>query len=454
MASLNYFYDAQLRRQILHFGRLFSWVQISTGKDENGDDILQRVPCRFASSDRMTNHIIHGNSENVMSAVPFLSYYINNMDIARDRTRNAYDVDDLIIAERQFNEEQQAYANGNSPGNTFHVQRLNPVPLNLEFNLDLWTSMLDHKLQIIEQIRMIYNPGMTLQSDVNPVNWIAFQDVELTNINYSSKSMPVGTDDAMDITTFTFKVESWLSPPAKVQKMNLIENIITNIGEGSDEEDIFGWSLADINRSVFAPGNYYLNVSADYTELTLLDPWGKETTTTWEDLFNNYGQYEEGTTQIRIRAMVEDVEDNTADIIGTTVIDPTDATKLTWTIDTDTLPSTTLDAVDGVINPQTTYPGQNLAAAATGQRYLLTQDIGSSGASTVAWGTTVAKAEDIIEYDGANWNVDFENATNTADQIVATLAGNKRYQWDEYNGWVDPIAGTWKSGWWRISINT
>ena len=451
MATLDYFYDGQFRRLLLHFGRLFSWIHINVGKDSEGNDVLKKIPCRFASSDRMTQHIMRNNSENVMQAVPFMTFSINSIDIARARTRNSSDVRDLQIAERKYNPEQGAYTG--DLGNTYHVQRMNPSPVDVEFSVDLWTTMLDHKLQVIEQIRPVFNPSIVLQSDTNPINWIAMQDVELTNINYSSKSMPVGTDDAIDITTFTFKVETWLSPPAKIQRQTLIENIINNIGEGSDEEDMVTWSIADMNMSTYTPGNYYINVSEDYSTLTVLDAYGKTTSTTWSDLFNNYGTHEDGVSQIRIRALVDDIEDSSKDIVGTVALDPNNSAQLTWTVDTDTLPTTSLVPVDGVINPTTSYPGQNLIAAATGQRYLLTQDVGSDGNTTVAWGNLVAKIDDIIEYDGANWFISFDDSTNTASQVVGSLAGNKRYQWTDADGWIDPIAGTFRSGWWKLVLN-
>ena len=82
---------------------------------------------------------------------------------------------------------------------------------------------------------------------------------------------------------------------------------------------------------------------------------------------------------------------------GTIALDPQDELTMLITIDEDTTPTNTINAVDAVINPQT-YDATNDVA---GTRYLLTNDIGSSDGSTInkttPWGTLVAQANDIIE---------------------------------------------------------
>lgn len=451
MADLEYFYNGSIRRTILHFGRLFMGFQISNGVDENGNEILQRVPCRFASSDRQAMHILRNNSENAILSAPFMSYYINNIDIARDRTRNYTSTDHVALAEREYDIANQRY--NRNIGNTMSVERMNPSPINIEFNLDIWTTMIDHKLELIEQIRLIYNPTLTMQISTNPVDWIAMQDVELTGINYSSRSMPIGTDDALDITTLTFKVESWLSAPAKVTRNQLIETIFTNIGEGSSDEDIFGWSLSDISRSVFTPNEHFIFISEDYSTIILLDAYGNPTDRTWQEVFNSYGKYEENTTQIRVR-LASDSADPDQDVIGTVSINANDPAVLDWTVDVDTLPGTTLDPVDGVIDPRKSYPGSSLPASITGQRYLLINSIGSEGNSTVAWGDLAAEENDIVEFNGTDWQVVFDSSTNSDPQVVGSIASNKRYQWTETDGWINPVSGKWRSGWWRIAIQT
>ena len=111
----------------------------------------------------------------------------------------------------------------------------------------------------------------------------------------------------------------------------------------------------------------------------------------------------------------------------------------------DTLPTNTLTSVTAILDPLKVAPGLNgLPAAASGQRYLLLNDIGSNGdeqsagAWTVGSYETVARANDIIEFDGNRWTTSFVSAAATGTQYVSNLTTLKQYKYSQ---------GTWKKSW-------
>jgi hypothetical protein len=54
----------------------------------------------------------------------------------------------------------------------------------------------------------------------------------LESINYSSRSVPIGDDTAMEITSLTFQVQHfYLNPPAKVKKQKLINRIFNEFSD-------------------------------------------------------------------------------------------------------------------------------------------------------------------------------------------------------------------------------
>jgi hypothetical protein len=120
---------------------------------------------------------------------------------------------------------------------------------------------------------------------------------------------------------------------------------------------------------------------------------------------------------------------------------------LIYNIDTDTLPQNTLSPVDGVINPQLTGPNAGLPGSINGRRYLLTDNIGAPNNSTVAWGTVIAFANDIIEFNSSTgeWVVSFDStiATSTTLEYVTNLTTNVQYRFVDdtwmksYEGWYD-----------------
>ena len=67
---VGYWYNAQIRTMILHTQRLFSNFYISNGTDENGEDILQRVPCVFMSTDKSAVAMINNNTDTVIESSP------------------------------------------------------------------------------------------------------------------------------------------------------------------------------------------------------------------------------------------------------------------------------------------------------------------------------------------------------------------------------------------------
>ena len=155
---------------------------------------------------------------------------------------------------------------------------------------------------------------------------------------------------------------------------------------------------------------------------------------------NVYGTLRPGISQI----WLDNPHMNT-EIVGTIVPDPVDDRLLIFNSDPDTLPQYTLDPVDSVINPLVTGPNAGLPGPINGRRYLIVEDIGSPGDSTTAWGSLVAVANDIIEYDSTNseWFVSFDSATATTIEYVTNLTTNVQYLFTNdtwvksYEGWYD-----------------
>jgi hypothetical protein len=141
------------------------------------------------------------------------------------------------------------------------------------------------------------------------------------------------------------------------------------------------------------------------------------------------------------------------DIVGTIVPNPSDDRFLIYSIDPDTLPQNTLDPVNSVINPQLTGPNAGLPGPINGVRYLIVENIGSPGDSTVAWGNLVANANDIIEYSSADmeWFVSFDSQANTVVQYVTNLSTSIQYRFID-DTWMKSFEGWYDQGDYSIVI--
>jgi hypothetical protein len=104
-----------------------------------------------------------------------------------------------------------------------------PTPYNLTVQVDVITSNFDQKLQIMEQILMLFNPSLEIQTTDNFVDWTSLTTVNLENITFSNRTIPVGTESTYDVFSLTFATPIYISPPAKVKRLGVITNIITSI---------------------------------------------------------------------------------------------------------------------------------------------------------------------------------------------------------------------------------
>ena len=143
------------------------------------------------------------------------------------------------------------------------------------------------------------------------------------------------------------------------------------------------------------------------------------------------------------------------EIVGTIVPDPLDDRLLIYNVDQDTLPQNTLDPIEAVINPLVTGPNAGLPGPINGKRYLIVEDIGSEGSTTIAWGGLVAYANDIIQYNaGSNeWFVAFDSNAATTMEYVTNLATEVQYRYVPEEGmWVKSYEGWYGEGDYSIVI--
>lgn len=257
---MNYFYAAQIRQYRLQFIRAFSnfYVNFSTEAAPN----LRRVPCRYGDPTRIAESIVQGNSENKILSAPMITCMVSGINMAPERRQDPTLVEKIQVNERAYDEETGRYTQ--DLGNRYTVERIMPVPYSLTMQVDVWTSNLDQKEQLLEQLFQLYNPSIDIQTSVNPLDWTFLSYIEMQdNITWSSRTIPMGTENPIDVLTVQFKVPIWINPPAKVKRQAMIQEIITNIVEGSKGQDDWEWSEYEfLSRIITTPGNH--SVRLDY----------------------------------------------------------------------------------------------------------------------------------------------------------------------------------------------
>jgi hypothetical protein len=466
MSLQTFFYSGQIRRFVTQFMRIMSNFQVEYGSATDGTQSLLRVPVRFGDQSRQASYIQRNASENTIAGnVPMISCYISAVTYDRTRVQDPYFVSKVNIRQREYDAETNSYTQ--RQGNAYTVERMMPVPYTLTVKADIWTSNLTQQLQMFEQLAVLFNPSMEIQSTDNYIDWTSLSVIELRENQFTSRTIPVGTDDPINVTTFTFDIPIWISPPAKVKKLGVVERIVNSIYDAGGDIDtaIFDPDRLMATRQYLTPLNYGVILVGNQMQLVKYNepvlptddeftrPYKVGTPDSWPRLIDLYGAIcTNGISQIRLGN-----EDTDVNVIGTVTLHPEDDTIMIFNVDSDTAPANTIAPVDAIIDPTRSGPGAGLPAPVTGTRYLLTEDIGdpinTDGAD--AWKSTtgtdlVARRYDIIEYDGVAWAVAFSSATGDRE-YVTNLTTGIQYVWAN-GSWRKSYEGEYPAGFWQLIL--
>jgi hypothetical protein len=462
--AVQYFYDEQIRRFLLQFARIFSNFQVEYGRNEAGvNDTLIRVPVRYGDASRQAQTILQNNSANDMPSTPMMSFYITKLDYDRPRMQEPYFVSTIAVRQRTYDSDTDSYET--TQGNAFTIDRLMPVPYKLTINLDIWTSNTNQKMQLLEQILVLFNPALEIQSTDNYIDWTSLTVCELESVNWSSRVIPVNADNPIDIATLTFTIPIFISSPAKVKKLGVVERIIANVfdANGDASNAVLDNDLLLGTRQVFTPYGYQTllignrlqalrqDQVVDQSNSSLAQPTSPPSNLLWHAIIDMYGVLRPGVSLMQLE------QDDGSLVVGTIAYDPTDDRFLLFSVDEDSVPANTLDPVTAVINPLASGPGHGLIPPVFRQRYLLTEDTGSDNGYAEAWAgldgqPLIARANDIVEYDGSRWVVYFDSTSSPDNiQYVTNITTNTQYEWTGAS-WIKSYQGLYPGGAWNLVL--
>ncbi len=405
---MQFFYDGQIRRYLLQTIRLLSNFVV-----KYGDGTLVRVPVMYGDSDRQVAHIIKQNSENKISSTPRIAVYISDLQMERERLADATHVGKVHIRERDV--ESGEYTS--TQGRNYTVERLMPTPYKLTVKADLWTANAEQKLQLMEQILMLFNPSLEIQTTDNYIDWTSLSVVNLTNLAFSNRQIPVGAESNIDIATITLDMPIWISPPAKVKTLGVVTNIIMGIYKGGTSGsngyieglgvdtvepypnfsdvldtakasiDNFGITVHGGNAKILDAGE---NVTfANNNSLYVSNKNGEDIN--WRTILDQYpGQFRSGVSRLFL------IQKDGTEVSGTAVLNPLDESILTINWDEDTYPTNTTitssyrpnspGTFDAIVDPEKSGPGSGLTAPSIGTRYLIINNIGGGIRETLIAG--------------------------------------------------------------------
>ena len=466
---MDYFYSGQVRRYLTQYMRAMSNFSVKDGSGK-----ISQVPIRYGDPSRQAISLLNKNTENVVPTAPFIACYIKGLDYDQTRLQDPTFVSKVQVRERAFDDTTGQYLNTQGLGYT--VERIMPSPYKLTLVADIWTTNTDQKLQIFEQLAYLFNPSLELQTTDNYIDWTSLTVLQLESTNWTSRQIPQGVEQNIDIMTMTFTTPIWITPPAKVMRMGIITKIIANVFSNEkgtiiteyDDPNAVYTGLGDpVFKTVVTPGNFELMVLdgvagllTNEIDTAAGDVTMPGNTVSWLRLLDLYpGQFRAGLSTLRL------IKPDGNEIVAYISLDALDERRMLLNFDSDTIPANTIltssvdirGTVDAIINPETFSPG----VPVTGVRYLILENInadagapGYSGPS--AWknsdGTDFqAMANDIIQWNGSKWIVIFTSATTTAVTYITNSYTGIQYKWDGHQ-WSKSFEGIYDNLTWRLVL--
>ena len=425
---MDFFYDGQIRRYVTQFMRVFIGFKYQAGDKEE-----RLVPVMYGDLTRQVASIIKDNSENKMPTVPRISCYITGLELDTSRLADSTFVSKINVRERTYQDVAGQRVYGTEQGAGYTVERLMPTPFKLKVKADVWTSNTDQKLQLLEQILILFNPSLEVQTTDNYVDWTSLSVIYLTSTNFSSRSIPQGTDTDIDIASLEFEMPIYISPPTKVKKLGVvravINNMFTNTGDAVNINNLI-YNDSDIQTAIEykrygivmlkadngVAGDYNISI-VDVGQAVLdagldLPPEKIGKKLDWQLVLDQYGGYKEGVSRITFK------QPNGGELVGSIAVNPVDPTLLVVSMDMDTVPGNTLitvgrypdntvytsvrsaskGTIDAIINPYNFNPLTTYGSKANypvGLRYLMLDDLNMFLAPTRA----ASIATNIIDTD-------------------------------------------------------
>jgi hypothetical protein len=313
--------------------------------------------------------------------------------------------------------------------------------------------------------------------------------------------VPAGAESDIDILTLEFEMPIWISPPAKVKKLGVVQSVIANVFmESGDIHDldsliynqrIGNWSVTSNRYRVLLFKSDTGNLTDNQYDLTIVNP-----TSAVQALGLDEKEYSSGKPLEWIKVLEvqggyvpgSDVwfKKSTSEIQGTFVINPIDPTVLTVTLDADTYPANTdivgstetRGTIDAIIDPYKYNPIEvygNTSAIPVGIRFLMLDDINNSvnrgefnrllegndsskdpydgpdGWKDSKESDPIVVANSIIEWDGTTWSTLWEPKTGAIGTTVQNIRTGIKYRWDGTQ-WLKAFEGEYGPGEWNFKL--
>ncbi len=225
----NYYYAKQIRSYIIQFMAIFSGLKVAIGKNDfNSQTNLISVPIIYGTMDRVVAAIKTENTQNKPIRVPIMAAKEISIDQAPELRHG---VGTTI--------KHVSLPLGESLPNGLRViEKYMPIPYKLNMELSVIVSNTDQKFQIMEQILMLFDPSVQIQTSDAYQDWTKLTTVTMeSGVNFEENNPP-GTERRLLTSVIAFSMPIYISPPVNLRS-DIIKKIRLRIDTAMQSENVY-----------------------------------------------------------------------------------------------------------------------------------------------------------------------------------------------------------------------
>lgn len=196
--SYPYRYAAQIERYIGQFMRVFSGFQTQDGVERDGTRNLKRVPVVYGNMSRIVASVLQKRNVFQSNRIPMMAVNMTGIELDNERKAPHHHMDAITAR--------------NSVGDVKAIHRMVGPAFNLQMELSIYASSNTELFSILEQILLIFNPRITIQTDNEIMNSDYITEITLESIQ-NEIQYPMGTNQDVIMQSLNFRVPVRLRYP-------------------------------------------------------------------------------------------------------------------------------------------------------------------------------------------------------------------------------------------------
>jgi hypothetical protein len=217
-----FFYYGQLRNYIVQFMTIFSELTVMVGKTGDLESRLINVPVVYGSKDKVVASIKAEGTVNKPIRLPAISVELTGLDLAPENRKGV------------GNTRRTTYMpnGGVFPDDVRVIHQLMPIPYKITMELVIFASNTQQHHQILEQLLVLFDPILQIQTSDEVFDWTKITTVELKSVNMD-ENYPINGDRRIIQSTLNFEIPIQLSVPANI-RADYVAKVSMRLGELSN----------------------------------------------------------------------------------------------------------------------------------------------------------------------------------------------------------------------------